>query len=492
VTYYLFSTGYCSGPVSSSTVTLSSGSVPNSNSTGPLAAGSYSYQAFYSGDGNYGPATGSCESFTVSPGSSSVGTTVYDTSTGTPWTNRETAGASAYDTAIVYGASGVTPTGTVTYYLYANAGCSGTPASTQTVGFSYYYYYYYYNGYVSQSNATGPLANGAYSYRATYSGDGNYYASSGACEPFYVGYSGATATALSTSVNPAVTGELVTYTATVNPAPGGGTVTFTDEGAAIPGCSAVPVATSGATARCSVKNSVSGSHAIRASFNGYGAYLSSLSPSLTEVIKTPAAATATATKLRSSLNPSVSGRSVTYTATVSPVPDGGTLQFRQSGHAIGGCRAVSINTTTGRAVCTKVYRSSGRRQIQAVYSGDARFVGSQSSALTHTVIPDARLDGRVSVHGSTVKIPVYCERHSGGCQINAALSASAGRAEHTIASRSISLRAGRSRTFVLTPGAYELQNINRLGRLPVVLKVKLTANAQHSTIATLRLSLTAP
>jgi hypothetical protein len=47
-------------------VTLSQdGSVPASSSSGALAAGSYGYQAAYSGDSNYQPLTGSCEPFTV-------------------------------------------------------------------------------------------------------------------------------------------------------------------------------------------------------------------------------------------------------------------------------------------------------------------------------------------------------------------------------------------------------------------------------------------
>jgi hypothetical protein len=44
---------------------VAAGSVPNSNVTGPLAAGFYAFQAFYSGDGTYPSSAGPCEPFTV-------------------------------------------------------------------------------------------------------------------------------------------------------------------------------------------------------------------------------------------------------------------------------------------------------------------------------------------------------------------------------------------------------------------------------------------
>jgi len=67
VTYTFYANNACSGPGSpAGDVSLTStGSVPNSNTQGPLAAGSYSFQDFYSGDSNYSNSTSPCESFTV-------------------------------------------------------------------------------------------------------------------------------------------------------------------------------------------------------------------------------------------------------------------------------------------------------------------------------------------------------------------------------------------------------------------------------------------
>jgi hypothetical protein len=52
-------------------VTLSGGLVPNSAIQSSLGAGSYSFQAAYSGDSNYASSTSPCENFTVT--SNSVG-----------------------------------------------------------------------------------------------------------------------------------------------------------------------------------------------------------------------------------------------------------------------------------------------------------------------------------------------------------------------------------------------------------------------------------
>ena len=59
VTYTLYDNATCSSPAAETeTVTMSGGDVPASSVTPALEAGSYSYQAMYSGDSNYAPGTG--------------------------------------------------------------------------------------------------------------------------------------------------------------------------------------------------------------------------------------------------------------------------------------------------------------------------------------------------------------------------------------------------------------------------------------------------
>ena len=177
VTYDLFVNGVCSATGAPETVSLTGGSIPNSSDTAPLASGSYSYQATYSGDGNYAGSTGSCETFSVGMSSATVHTAVDDAVTKGTWSGSEQTGASAYDTSTVSGAAGVAPTGTVTYNYFANNSCSGTPAG-QTVTIS--------AGIVPNSSPSQALAAGSYSYQAVYSGDNNYTGSPGPCETFSV------------------------------------------------------------------------------------------------------------------------------------------------------------------------------------------------------------------------------------------------------------------------------------------------------------------
>ncbi len=139
---------------------MSSGAVPPSQGTGPLAAGNYGFQAVYSGDSHYNGSTSPCEPFSVAVGSSMTATVVFDASTIT------TSGP-------------VMATGTVSYTLYANGVCSGSGVSAGTVTLTT-------TGAVPNSITEGPLAAGPYSFQATYSDDNNYLPSTSSCESFTV------------------------------------------------------------------------------------------------------------------------------------------------------------------------------------------------------------------------------------------------------------------------------------------------------------------
>ena len=218
VSYTFFPNGTCAAGTGASmgTVTLdSSGKVPQSNTEGPpLAVGSYSFKATYSGDSNYSGSTSGCEPFTVVPGTSTTATTVKDATTGLAWIGTETTGASAYDTATVTTSDGSTPTGTVTYTFFPNGTCAadtGASAGTVTLDSS---------GNVPQSNTEGPLGAGSYAFEATYwivvpvvyDGAINTAVepagSTSACEPFSVrtgGVRAVTSTTTATTVIDAAT-----------------------------------------------------------------------------------------------------------------------------------------------------------------------------------------------------------------------------------------------------------------------------------------------
>ena len=190
VTYHFFASTTCA-PTSEITSlnaktwpqsqTVSAGLVPNSQSTGPLAAGDYGFQAVYSGDGNYNTSTSVCEPFHVNQANTSTVTHVFVVGTTSPDIQGTTqpVGTSVYDTAVVTSSPTVPSipiTGTVTYNFYHTIDCSGMtfpPTGTQSLG--------------SPSGPTPSLGFGSYSFNATYNGDPNYNKSpASACEPFKI------------------------------------------------------------------------------------------------------------------------------------------------------------------------------------------------------------------------------------------------------------------------------------------------------------------
>jgi Bacterial Ig-like domain (group 3) len=93
----------------------------------------------------------------------------------------------------------------------------------------------------------------------------------------------------------------------------------------------------------------------------------------------------TATSLSSSPNPSVRGQTVTYTAKVAPVPDGGTVTLTQNATDIPGCVDLAVSTTSGTATCSTTYQVTGSYKVAAQYSGHSTFSSSSSSFDTQVV-----------------------------------------------------------------------------------------------------------
>jgi hypothetical protein len=179
VTYNLFAGGGCSGNrISSELVQLGKdGSTPASSASAGLAAGEYSYDVEYSGDGNYAGSSAQCDPFTVAKAHAPLSVVVDDAQTSAPWTNTEAPGAKEYLTSTVGGVSGFTPTGTVTYQLFSGAGCTGSPASSDPVSVA---------GDGSVPATASAPASGHESARASYGGDSNYSATTSTCVSFSV------------------------------------------------------------------------------------------------------------------------------------------------------------------------------------------------------------------------------------------------------------------------------------------------------------------
>ena len=95
----------------------------------------------------------------------------------------------------------------------------------------------------------------------------------------------------------------------------------------------------------------------------------------------------TTTAVASSLNPSIVGQSVTFTATVTGVAPTGNVAFRDGGANISGCSAVAL-TGTGNArtaTCATAALVQGTRSISAVYAGNASNATSTSTNLSQVV-----------------------------------------------------------------------------------------------------------
>jgi hypothetical protein len=249
------------------------------------------------------------------------------------------------------------PTGTVTYFD------GKTQIGTSTL-----------NGLGLTSFNISTLTAGSHNITAVYGGDTHFLGSTSNIVIQKVHYD--TKITLTSSVNPSISGQSVTFTATVTAAAGTptGTVTFSD-GFTVLGTGTL----SGGKATYTTSALSVGSHPITASYGGDPTNDVSTSNVLVQVVNSKPKATV---NLSSSLNPSVYGQSVSFTATLSPSAATGTVQFQIDGTNFGspatlsGGKAVSGSTTT---------LSIGSHNITATYSGDSTY-GSSTASLVQKVL----------------------------------------------------------------------------------------------------------
>jgi hypothetical protein len=207
-----------------------------------------------------------------------------------------------------------------------------------------------------------------------------------------------TSVSLSSSDNPSLVAEQVTYTAIVTPAPDGGVVSFTADGTAIPGCQSAALNASG-VATCAQGYASGGMHSILATYSGDSAYLGSGSATLVQQVE-DGRVPLTVVLVSSAGSPSVVGQQVTYAAIVvapgstfnenaKPFP-GGTVSFTDGSTPILGCQSLTtqeIGSPYPQATCTQTDTSAGTHSIVATYNGDSVYAVSSSTSLKRTVNP---------------------------------------------------------------------------------------------------------
>jgi uncharacterized repeat protein (TIGR03803 family) len=317
-------------------------------STSAFGAGAHSIVASYGGDGNYQPSTSAALIQSVQMASSSLALA-------------SKVNPSAYNQAVTFTASispqfGGSATGGVTFYsgtsAIGTAGVSGNKAKL----------------------TVSTLPVGKSGIQAIYSGDSNV---AGSTSPVLAqGVTKAsTTTAVFASPNPAFVGQTVTLTATVTSQYQGAVSGAVDFKSGAVSLGSATLQNGQATIETSF--SKSGDDSITAKYVGDGNDTGSTSPDLTQVVDKYTSKT----KVVSSLNPSMVGQEVTFTATVttegSPT---GTVTFK-SGATVLGKASLAGKT----ASLSKSSLAAGTYQIKAVYSGDGAVEGSTSPALKQVV-----------------------------------------------------------------------------------------------------------
>ncbi len=306
--------------------------------------------ATYSGDASF---TGSASSVVNHSVSAAASTTTITSDTPDP----SVTGDSVTVTFTVTGSAG-TATGNVTVSDGAGTSCIGTVATG--------------------SCKLAFLTAGARSLTATYAGDVTYNGSVSAAEPHAVNPA-ATTTGLTSSANPSVFGQLVTFTATVT-GPGGtptGTVQFKD-GA---GDLGAPVALNGSGEATYSTSALSvAGHGVTAVYGGDPNYATSTSSPVNQVVNQAATTTSIDTHTP---DPVLAGGDVTVTWSVTPTLPGAGSPTGTVTVTTDGAETCSDDVAVGS--CTLIFTTPGARTLTASYGGDTNFALSASAAEPHTV-----------------------------------------------------------------------------------------------------------
>jgi Bacterial Ig-like domain (group 3) len=224
------------------------------------------------------------------------------------------------------------------------------------------------------------LGVGNHTLTASFAGTGGFADSTSAAVTETVNRA-STTVALGSSVNPAATGQAVTFTATVAiVAPGAGaptgTVTFRD-GNVVLGTAAV---SRGGTATFTASFAAAGGHVITAVYSGDANFVAS-SQSLTEQVNAPTTHKSTITTLLASANPARVGQAVTFTATVRD-PAGTSTPTGTVSFFVGNTVVARVTLdANGQARLRGSFSVAGPFTIRAVYSGDATFDASSQSLI---------------------------------------------------------------------------------------------------------------
>jgi hypothetical protein len=321
--------------------------------------------ATYSGDANDATSNGS-----LSETLSQISTT---TSVSAPTTSNYGQPVTLSATVLPSQSASVNPSGSVTFYDDTDL----PPQVIATVPVIT-------AGGVTRANfTTSSLIAATHDISATYGGDSTYESSSSTSDAGLTVSADQTSISLSSSANPSVFGQTVTFTATISSSATGetGTVQFAVDGS--PVGTGSPVI--GGQASYQTSSLSLGSHSVTAMYEGDDNFVgsSTLSP-LSQVVDQDG----TNTAIVSNDNPGSVGETITYTATVSAASPGsgtptGTISFSDGGNPIATCQGLSLSS--GQAQCSQVYSDNASHSITTSYGGDANFTGSSGGPFVETM-----------------------------------------------------------------------------------------------------------
>ncbi len=346
-------------------------------STSTLALGSHTITASYTDSANNFQTSVNTVAQTVTAATSSITLS----SSASPSTVNQTV---TFTASIPVPSGSTTLTGTVAFTDNGTTICSGVRPTLVTGT----------NNWIAPCTDSSLSAAGSpHTIAATYSGDPNFSVNSGSLNQTVNPAS--TTVSLSSSQNPSVVNNSVTFTATITPNPSGavalsGTVSFVDSvtSQVIAGCSAAGLTVSGGKtiAVCTTAALAVGGHTITATYGSD----TNFTGNTATFVQTVNTATTSITVTSSTSNTSTVNQSVTFTANI-PVPTGaptptGTVTFTDNGApaAGAGCTDSHLTLVAGTsnwfATCTDQSLTAGTHTIVASYGGDPNLtVGNGST-----------------------------------------------------------------------------------------------------------------
>jgi hypothetical protein len=330
-------------------------------STNTLKVGTHTITANYTGDSTFGGSSSTALTQKVNQANTK---TALTSSLNQPVFNQAVS-FTAVVSVLSPGAG--TPTGSIQFAID-----NGTPVNV---------------GLTSNGTATytpSSLTAGTHTISASYTGDTNFLNSNSTALTQTINQAN-TNTTLTSSANPVVTGQTVTFTAVVNAAaPGSGTPTGSVQFVIDNGTPVTKSLNANGIATYSTNSLGLGTHTVMASYTGDTNFLGSPSTALTQMVNKQAPTTTT--NVSSSASPSVFGQAASFTAMVSPQTGGGTptgsVQF-----IIDNGSPVTMSLNGGTAIYSTASLGAGTHSITASYSGDGNFLPSSSNPFTQTVNP---------------------------------------------------------------------------------------------------------